>query len=78
MSIIVQHFGYENISDFDYVNCQKELLQKVNKRIESGESTQFTLELRQELNRKISEAEAGGSPWERKQLFSFLTIPAIK
>lgn len=76
--IISQHLDYESIPDFDYVNCQKELLQQVDERIESGESTQFTLDLSRELKRKIAEAEAGNSPWERKPLFSSLFMPAIK
>lgn len=72
-NIIAQHFGYEDITDFNYVARQKELLQQVNKRIESGQSTQFTLELKQELENKISQAKAGATPWEEKRWFSSLT-----
>ena len=77
-NIIAQHFGYEDITDFNYVARQKELLQQVNKRIESGQSTQFTLELKQELENKISQAKAGAAPWEEKRWFSSLFMPAIK
>ena len=72
-NIIAQHFGYEDMSDFNYVAKQKELLQQVNERIESGQSTQFTLELKQELENKISQAKAGTVPWEEKRWFSSLT-----
>ena len=75
--IIAQHFGYEHMSDFNYVAKQKELLQQVNGRIESGQSTQFTLELKQELEIKISQAKTGAAPWEEKRWFSSLTTPMV-
>ena len=77
-NIISQHFGYENMIDFDYIKSQKDLLNRIDQQIESGESTQFTLDLRRDLKREIEEAEAGKSPWKKEPLFSFLFMPPIR